>query len=288
MLAPGANIVVVATPVSETEGVQGFPEIVKAENYVIDHGIADVISQSFGATEETFPTKQSLLDLRSANLNAQRHHVTMLGSSGDAGATDYELDGETLYPTAVTSWPGSDPLTTDVGGTQLFLDATGKRTSPDVVWNDGYGAGGGGLSTVFSRPLFQIGVHGVVGQARGVPDISMSAAVDGGAIVYVSYDAQDLGFNIVGGTSEASPLFSGIVALSDQVAHHALGDLNPAIYALGAVHAPGLVDVTSGNTSFAGVTGASATKGYDLASGWGTVDAAKYVPALAVAATLLH
>ena len=50
--APGAAIVLVETPVTETEGVQGFPEIVRAENYVIDHNIGDVISQSFGATEE--------------------------------------------------------------------------------------------------------------------------------------------------------------------------------------------------------------------------------------------
>ena len=54
-MAPGANILLVETPVSETEGVTGFPQIVRAENYVIDHDLGDVISQSFGATEETFP-----------------------------------------------------------------------------------------------------------------------------------------------------------------------------------------------------------------------------------------
>ena len=61
VFAPGANILLVETPVSETEGVTGFPEIVKAENYVINHNMADVISQSFGATEDTFPSKASLL-----------------------------------------------------------------------------------------------------------------------------------------------------------------------------------------------------------------------------------
>ena len=49
-IAPGANILLVETPVSETEGVAGFPQIVRAENYVIDHNLGDVISQSFGAT----------------------------------------------------------------------------------------------------------------------------------------------------------------------------------------------------------------------------------------------
>ena len=50
--------------------MQGFPEIVQAENYVIDNHLAGVISQSFGATEETFPTKAALLALRGANTNA--------------------------------------------------------------------------------------------------------------------------------------------------------------------------------------------------------------------------
>src|SRR5215469_3419848 len=66
VIAPAANIVLVETPTSETEGVQGFPEIVRAENFVIDHGIGDVISQSFGATEQTFSNADSITDLRGA------------------------------------------------------------------------------------------------------------------------------------------------------------------------------------------------------------------------------
>ncbi|WP_375492310.1 S8 family serine peptidase [uncultured Jatrophihabitans sp.] len=280
-MAPEANILVVATPVSETEGVQGFPEIVKAENYVINHKLADVISQSFGATENTFPSKKSLLDLRSAFKNAKSHHVTVLGSSGDAGATDAELDGTTDYPYRVTSWPDSDPLVTGVGGTQLNLDAKGNRITPDVVWNDGYGAGGGGKSIFFPRPAFQDRERKIVGDARGVPDISLSAAVDGGVIVYTSYDPSDVGYGIVGGTSEASPLFGGVVALADQYAHKKLGDLNGPLYKLSTQTRNGIVDVTSGNNSFDGVTGFSAKKGYDLASGLGTVNTKTFVPALA-------
>jgi hypothetical protein len=56
----------VETPVSETEGVPGLPEIVEAENFVINHNLGDVISQSFGATENTFPSVPALLQLRSA------------------------------------------------------------------------------------------------------------------------------------------------------------------------------------------------------------------------------
>ena len=82
VMAPKANILLVETPVSETEGVQGFPEIVQSENYVIDNHLAGVISQSFGATEETFPSTSALLALRSANLERRverRDHARQLG-----------------------------------------------------------------------------------------------------------------------------------------------------------------------------------------------------------------
>jgi len=59
-MAPGASILLVETPVAETEGTVGFPQIVKAENYVINHHLGQVISQSFGATEGTFPSPASL------------------------------------------------------------------------------------------------------------------------------------------------------------------------------------------------------------------------------------
>jgi subtilase family serine protease len=283
VFAPKANILLVETPVAETEGVTGFPEIVQAENYVIKHHLADVISQSFGATEETFPSAQSILDLRSAFVNAHRHHVTVLGGSGDTGATNYESDLATLYPMAVNSWPSSDPLVTSIGGTQLNLDDSGTRLSPDVVWNDGFGAGGGGVSSVFSRPGYQNGVSNVTGDMRGTPDISLSSAVDGAVWLYYTFRPATAGspFHLVGGTSEATPEFAGIVAMADQLAHHDLGLINGDLYHLGYGSQSGLVDVTSGNNSFAGVTGYSAGSGYDLASGLGTIDASKFVPTLA-------
>jgi subtilase family serine protease len=300
-IAPGAKIVLAETPVAETEGVTGFPEMMNAEQSLINAGVGDVISQSFGATENTFPgfsqgNYSSLLNLRYAYKDALAHHVTVLGASGDNGATDAESDGSTLYPFRVNSWPSSDPLVTSVGGSQLFLDNAGNRLQPDAVWNDaGIGAGGGGVSAVFPRPLFQIGVRGVVGSHRGTPDISMSAAVNGGCWVYLSFagtetpGVDDPGWYIFGGTSEATPIFSGIVALADQVAGHRLGLINPALYLLGAASQhgvnTGLVDITTGNNSFGGVTGFDAGPGYDLASGWGTINAARFVPALAFTAS---
>ena len=91
------------------------------------------------------------------------------------------------------------------------------------------------------------------------------------------------------GTSEATPLFAGIVALADQIAGHPLGLINPALYALSASHAPGIADVLKGNNTVSFqqggkrdiVKGFSALPGYDLASGVGPVDAARFVFELA-------
>ncbi len=283
-MAPGANILLVETPVAETEGVTGFPQIVQAENYVIDHHLGDVISQSFGATEQTFQNSsgqfdpQLIYELRSAYINAARHGVTVLAGSGDTGATNYELDGTTLYPYRVNSWPSSDPLVTSLGGTMLDLDQAGNRLAPDTVWNDAWGAGGGGLSAAFSRPSYQDGVSSIVGDARGTPDVSMSAAVNGGVWVYMSFSGIEApgvsnpGWYVFGGTSEATPLFAGEVATADQIARRPLGLINPSLYAIGDGHGSGITDITTGNNTFAGVTGFDAGPGYDLASGLGTAN----------------
>jgi subtilase family serine protease len=308
-IAPGANILLVETPVAETEGVAGFPQIVRAENYVINHHLGQVISQSLDATEQTFPSAASIQHLRSAYFNALAHHVTVLAASGDTGASNYANAAETaLYTYPVVGWPASDPLVTGVGGTQLSLNSSGQRTAPDQVWNDTYNtslqevfygdagpnplATGGGKSAVFSRPWYQNGVANVVGRSRGVPDIAMSGACSGLVDTYQSFGGEAAGWYVVCGTSEASPLFAGIVALTDQVARHSVGFINPALYALSAERAPGLVDITHGNNTVGftqngtlyTVQGYSAGRGYDLASGVGTVNAALFVPELARAA----
>ncbi len=103
-IAPRAKIVLAETPVAETEGVTGLPEMMNAERALINAGVGDVISQSFGATENTFPgfsqgNFSSLLNLRYAFKDALAHHVTVLAASGDDGATDAESDG--IHPVPV-------------------------------------------------------------------------------------------------------------------------------------------------------------------------------------------
>jgi subtilase family serine protease len=303
-MAPGANILLVETPVAETLGRTGFPAIVKAENFVISHHLGNVISQSFAAPEVGFGSKAAILSLRSSFKNAQANAVSVLTASGDAGATgaktlDSQGFAKTFFLNREVNWPASDPLVTAIGGTQLHLSASGAHTSPDSVWNDtallkSPAASTGGKSTVFARPVYQDGVAGLTGSARGVPDISMSAAVNGSALVYLDAKAGggQAGFYLIGGTSEASPEFAGIIAIADQAAGHGLGLLNPALYAMEAASAPGIVDVTSGNNSVTfkqggavhTVHGFRAKPGYDLTTGIGTINAALFVPEL-VAAT---
>jgi subtilase family serine protease len=324
VMAPKANILLVETPMTETEGIYGFPQIVAAENYVVDHHLGNVITQSFGANEQTFTSPRQIYKLRSAYVNAALHGVTVLAGSGDSGSTDEDCDPASgcANPDNVfcctahqaIDWPASDPLVTAVGGTQLHLNAKGKRTAPDSVWDDlsstvgvtgpvyTWGAGGGGRSTVFPRPFFQNGVTGVVGDSRGTPDIAMSAAVNGAVDFYDTTDPSVAGWGIVGGTSEASPLFSGIVALADQVAGHSLGYLNPALYAMAQSRVPdGIVPISQGGNTYTyclpadiesndscassadlvTVPGFNANGFYNNATGWGTVNAASFVPALA-------
>jgi subtilase family serine protease len=324
VMAPKANILLVETPMTETEGIYGLPQIVAAENYVIDHHLGDVITQSFGANESTFTSPGQIFSLRSAYFNAAQHGVTVLAASGDNGSTDDVCDpasgcanpGNVICCSAhrAIDWPSSDPLVTAVGGTQLHLNAQGGRTAPDSVWDDlsstvgvtgpvyTWGAGGGGHSTVFPRPAFQNGVAGVTGDSRSTPDIAMSAAVNGAVDFYDTTDPSVAGWGIVGGTSEASPLFSGVVALADQVAGHSLGYLNPALYAMAQSGArDGIVPISQGTNTFTyclaadtesdgscasssdlvTVPGFSANGSYNDATGWGTVDAALFVPALA-------
>jgi subtilase family serine protease len=306
-IAPGAKILLVETPGGGRSGTAALSPILTAEKYVIRHHLGDVISQSFGITEQDIGSA-AIRSLRGAYTAAYANHVTVLAASGDTGAAGLEASQTSYYTHAVTSWPASDPLVTAVGGTHLDLDSSGNRNSADTVWNDTYSKNanqlvngsngpnplgtGGGKSAVFARPSYQSKVRGITGGHRGLPDISMSAACSGAVNLYQTFGGQPPGWYAACGTSESSPLFAGIVALADQVAGHRLGLINPALYRLASQHAPGLVSVRSGNNTVSfrqggkrhTVRGYGARAGYNLATGVGTINAQLFVPELARAA----
>jgi subtilase family serine protease len=303
-IAPAAKILLVEIPLNG-----GFPDgyYAKAETYVIEHHLASIISQSWGVPEpvDSFGY-YGIQNLVKTFAEARQEHITVLASAGDNGATNPTNSAKTSWFTSPNvQFPASDPLVTAVGGTRLSLDGSGDRTSPDTVWNDTWSvavarllgmksapdgmASGGGDSAWFTRPSYQASVWKTVGGMRGIPDISMSASCSGAVLTYASFPGQSAGWMLSCGTSVAAPMFAGVVALADQLAGHPLGFINPAIYKLAAEHAPGIVLVTSGDTTVSfrqdgrtyTVRGFKARDGYSRATGVGTIDGQYFVPELA-------
>ncbi len=275
-IAPLARIVLVETPTDETEGIHGMPEMMRSIDSMVVHERIDVYSMSFGATEGTFE-RGVIARLRGAIVRASRGGSTLVAASGDVGAAGYRLDLDGFFAGPQVSWPASDPLVTAVGGTDLNLDATGRSVGPLTAWGDDSGASGGGLSAVFGRPAYQRGLLPDMGDHRLIPDLAVSGSIRDGVVIRM-----DGRWRHIGGTSAATPILAGVVALADAVTGRDLGNINPALYRLAARRASGVADVTLGNNSFGGVRGYRAGPGYDLVTGLGTIDAAELIRSLAV------
>jgi subtilase family serine protease len=276
VMAPGAAILLVVPPSFDGLGPGGLPDFVEAMAYVIRHHLASVISMSDGAAEISWP---SVLRLHRAILGAGRPGslVTMVASSGDYGATSHNGDG-TPYRIRQVEWPASDPLVVAVGGTRLRAQPASAPVAPATSWP----FSGGGRSGAFARPSYQSTVAGVAGRWRAVPDISLDASRSSSMEGYATMLPGK--WRSFSGTSLATPLFAGIVALADQAAGRPLGPINPLLYQLAAQHDPGIVDVQGrGNGVIyrgTAVRGFAAGPGYDMVTGLGTIDAAKLVPDL--------
>ncbi len=282
-IAPDARIVVLTSPVDETEGTIGLPQFRQLEQYALTNHLGNIISQSFGASEVTLKDAAGQQEIQKWDAffkqATTQHGITFFASSGDNGATDYaDLDATKLSPTPTTSFPTDDPWVTSVGGTSL------KSISPTVnepAWN----MSGGGFSSFFSTPSYQqtlpASVQNLLKHRRGVPDVAGDADPNTGLAIYIS-GVWGLG----GGTSASAPLWAAFMAIADQMAGHPLGFIDPALYKLAAssAYTRDFRDVTVGNNTVNKpglyVPGYPATRGWDPVTGLGTPIADKLLPDL--------
>ncbi len=284
-IAPDAGIVVLTSPVSETEGTIGLPEFRKLEQYAMDHHLGSIVSQSWGVSEATLADAAGQQEIQQWTAFYQQattqQGVTFLTGSGDSGATDYaDINMTRLSQQPTTSFPSDSPWVTTVGGTTLYASGSNVR---EQAWSDS----GGGFSAFFPTPSYQqtlpADVQSELNHRRGVPDVAAAADPQTGLQIYVGGH-----WGIVGGTSAAAPLWAGLVAIADQMAGRPIGFINPALYSLAEHHAGDFRDITQGNNSVnqqnIQVQGYAAAPGWDPVTGLGAPNAAKLLPDL-VAAT---
>ena len=252
-----------------------------------------------GATD--CDTGSSATEGLAVDFPASSPNVTGMGGTqfnGDAAATG---SGSTWATTQY--WTGTS-------GSDVISSA--RSYIPEAAWNDAsagyFGGGGGGASSFFAKPAWQVetGASGMTTQvstdaSRDVPDLALDASDVHDGLLYCVSGSCGNGFRIAsgtyagdltaaGGTSFDSQIFGGMLALVEQKLGSKLGNINPTLYALGNTTAyyntassSVFHDVTSGSNAMlctAGTTdcpnggsiGYSAGTGYDLATGWGSVD----------------
>jgi len=282
-IAPDAGIVVLTSPVDETEGTIGLPEFRRLEQYAVTNHLGNIISQSFGASEVTLKDAAGQQEIQKWDAFFKQattnEGITFFASSGDGGATDYaDLQATKLSPTPTTSFPTDDPWITSVGGTTLHHKGTGFQ---EVAWS----MSGGGFSSFFATPSYQQtlpdSVQKLLNQRRGVPDVSGDADPSTGLAFYSGGE-----WNLAGGTSASAPLWAAFMAIANQMAGHPLGFINPALYKLAASdnYVQDFHDITDGNNSVyrdgVHVQGYPAVQGWDPVTGLGTPIAEKLLPDL--------
>ena len=259
-----------------------------------------VISASLGLCERQTAQavgRSGLSSAESALQEAAASGISVLAASGDDGSSDcVDSSSQSALPepTLAVNYPASSPWTTGVGGTNLTFSST-NTIAGQTVWNDAAvvpgAAGGGGTSELFNRPSYQTGT--VAGGRREVPDVALLADVAPGYDVYCTASPDCVGssgsspWQTVGGTSAATPLLAGGLAVIDELLRKAkqqsVGLPNPMLYSIGrnAQLAPYVFsDVTTGNndvgpwiqSSGQPLGCCSAGGGYDEASGWGGVN----------------
>lgn len=253
-LAPGANILYVGGSDCQDNSLD------IALNYVIAGHKADIVSNSYGDTGEDIPADEVKV-FNQISLQAVLEGIGVYFSSGDNG------DEVARLGTPSPDFSASAPWITAVGGTSIAIGKDGKKifetgweTSKSTLTNGVYGpaaytsGSGGGTSRLFTQPFYQKGVvpdalakKNQTGNTKGrvVPDISAIGDPNTGFLVGqtqtfpdgVYYDQYR-----IGGTSLASPVFAGIMAVADSFDHFHHGFINPVIYKLTS-RTPAISDV---------------------------------------------
>ncbi len=254
-----------------------------------------VISVSWGDCEKNMG-QQEVNQENQFFQQAAAQGQTILVAAGDSGsASCFQLQGGGFDTSLNADDPAAQPYVTSVGGTNLTLKSDNSYQS-ETVWNGGFfgGAGGGGLSQFWKQPSWQTG-PGVQNQysngMRETPDVSLDADPATGYPIYCTAGSNCTGGGVpggsngwltVGGTSAAAPMWAAMVALANQSAAKSgkktLGFLNPSLYKIGSGsnYSRDFHDITAPGSNDEGFNGGAypVTQNYDMATGWGTFNAA--------------
>jgi subtilase family serine protease len=260
-MAPGAKIVYVGAP----DCLSGLDD---AWASAIDDHVADVITNSWtdGTDDINLLGTAYVAFYEQFSLEAALTGITVNFSSGDAG--DQTAGGTDLAAKTV-EFPADLPYVTGVGGTSLLIGRSGQRLD-EFGWQNAYSTltdgawtptppgtynsgGGGGTSQLFAQPFYQSGrvptnISEYYGSTpmRAVPDIAMEADPNTGFEVgetQVFPDGTYWSQYRIGGTSVASPLLAGVVAVADQLHHRPLGFIDPLYYRM--LGTPALHDIVA-------------------------------------------
>ena len=260
-MAPAAKIVYVGAP-------NNYQDLDAALNHVGDRHLAQIVTNSYGFSTEALPPGY-IKPYNDTFIQAAAEGIGVYFSSGDNGDETSLFGAGNQTP----DWPASSPWVTAVGGTALGVGANGQRvvetgwgtsnykctgtTCTFVSWL--YGAGGG-ISKLFPKPSYQASL---TSSGRAVPDVAALADPQTGLLVGQTQTFPDGAYYDeyrIGGTSLASPIFAGLMALADQKAGSPHGFANPYIYD----HASSFTDIGSVKTA---VARANFNNGVDATNG---------------------
>ncbi len=263
-IAPSATIDLVIVKDST------FSELLNGVYYVTNNLTnASVISLSWGGNEADF-NSTTLTNLSNNFFQfAKKKEISVFVSSGDCGAFYTNSSGVCNTSRLSTNFPASSPYVTAVGGTTLNLNSLGDYNN-ETAWN----LSGGGVSGIFSKPHWQIGLGVPNDSYRNVPDVSFDANPASGVFVIINGSNGSYYYYQIGGTSLSAPLWAGTAALINQKINGRVGLMNKLIYQLAnsTDYSRDFHDVTFGNNSHY-----NATKGYDLTTGVGSPIAYNFV-----------